>query len=66
ETIVVPAEADSYALEADIVAAHMAHQQAPYPCMTWEDTLGNMKTLDQWRASAGVVFDLEKEDSRTK
>jgi predicted dehydrogenase len=60
ETIVVPAEADSYALEADIVAAHMAHQQAPYPCMTWEDTLGNMKALDQWRASADVVFDLEK------
>ena len=64
ETIVVPAEADCYALEADVVAANMTNQQAPYPCMTWEDTLGNMKALDQWRASAGMVFDLEKEEHR--
>jgi predicted dehydrogenase len=62
ETIDVPAEADCYALEADVVAANLSNQQAPYPCMTWEDTLGNMKALDQWRASAGVVFDLENED----
>jgi predicted dehydrogenase len=59
ETIVVPARADCYALEADVVAAHMSRQQAPYPCMTWEDTLGNMRALDQWRASAGIVFDVE-------
>jgi predicted dehydrogenase len=59
ETIVVPAEADCYALEADVVAANLFSQQAPYPCMTWDDTLGNIKALDQWRASAGVVFDLE-------
>ena len=24
-------------------------QQAPYPGMTWEDTLGNLKVLDLWR-----------------
>ena len=24
-------------------------QQVPYPGMTWEDTLGNLKVLDQWR-----------------
>ena len=53
ETIAVPARADCYALEADVVAANMNKQQAPYPCMTWEDTLGNMRALDQWRASAG-------------
>ena len=35
-------------------------QQAPYPCMTWQDTLGNMQALDQWRAAVGLVFDAEK------
>ena len=24
-------------------------QQVPHPAMTWEDTLGNLKVLDQWR-----------------
>ena len=23
--------------------------QAPYPAISWEDTLGNLKALDQWR-----------------
>ena len=61
ETIAVPAEADCYALEADVVAANLSNQQAPYPCMTWQDTVGNMQTLDAWRDSIGLVFDLEKE-----
>ena len=24
-------------------------QQVPHPGMTWEDTLDNLKVLDQWR-----------------
>ena len=24
-------------------------QQGPYPGMTWQDTLNNLKVLDQWR-----------------
>ena len=27
--------------------------EAPYPAMTWEDTLGNLKTLDKWRQIIG-------------
>ena len=27
--------------------------QVPYPGMTWDDTLGNLKTLDQWRNAVG-------------
>lgn len=27
--------------------------------MSWEDSLGNMRTLDQWRAALGVVYDGE-------
>ena len=33
--------------------------------MTWQDSLGNAKTLDRWRAEAGVVFELEKPERLT-
>ena len=59
ETIEVPARADCYALEADVIARNIGRQQAPYPCMTWQDSLGNMKALDRWRAAVGLVFDAE-------
>ena len=48
-----------YSIEADTVAAHIDRRQAPSPAMTWEDTLGNMKTLDRWRASIGLRYDGE-------
>ena len=60
ETLEIPAAADCYALEADVVARSIGSQQAPYPCMTWQDSLGNMKALDQWRASIGLIFDAER------
>ncbi len=59
EEIVVESKSSNYALEADMVAAHLADRQAPPPAMTWEDSLGNMKTLDRWRASIGLVYDCE-------
>jgi aryl-alcohol dehydrogenase-like predicted oxidoreductase len=31
--------------------------------MTWEDSLGNMLTLDAWRREIGLVFDNEKYES---
>ncbi len=52
-----------YAIEADTVAAHIADRQAPSPCMSWADSLGNMRALDAWRAQAGVVFDSEKPEA---
>ena len=27
--------------------------------MSWADSLGNMKTLDRWRAAIGLVYDHE-------
>ncbi|MBT4820840.1 MAG: Gfo/Idh/MocA family oxidoreductase, partial [Lentisphaerae bacterium] len=42
-----------YTLEADILARHKQDGQAPSPCMTWNDSLGNMRTLDRWRESIG-------------
>tara|TARA_Y100000590_G_scaffold94172_1_gene106677 strand:+ start:1564 stop:2604 length:1041 start_codon:yes stop_codon:yes gene_type:complete len=34
--------------------------EIPYPGMTWDDTLGNLKTLDQWRKAIGYKLDIEK------
>src|SRR6266705_2911031 len=58
QRIAVDNTRDPFAVEADTVAAYIEEQQAPM--MTWNDTLGNMKTLDRWRAALGVVYDAEK------
>jgi len=50
-----------YAIEADTVADHLKQRQASSPAMTWDDTLGNMKTLDAWRESLGVVYECERQ-----
>jgi predicted dehydrogenase len=56
--IVIDAPQPIYAVEADHVAAHIENRQSP--AMNWEDTLGNMKALDRWRAAIGVVYQSEK------
>jgi predicted dehydrogenase/aryl-alcohol dehydrogenase-like predicted oxidoreductase len=49
-----------YTIEADTVATYIDQRQAAPPAMTWDDTLGNMRTLDAWRAQIGLVYDMEK------
>ncbi len=51
-----------YAYEADAAAAaiHAGKQEFAAPGMSWADTLGNIRTLDKWRADAGLEFNLEK------
>ncbi|GCE17378.1 aldo/keto reductase [Dictyobacter kobayashii] len=49
---------DLYGAEADTVAAHLAERQSP--TMSWEDTLGNIRTLDQWRAALGLSYPSEQ------
>ena len=61
QEIVVEAGEGLYALEADTVVAHIDARQAP--AMTWDDTLGNMKTLDRWRAAIGLVYDVERPEA---
>ncbi len=46
--------AELYAHEADAVAEFLERKECPF--MSIEDTLGNMRTLDVLRESAGVVF----------
>ncbi|HLG64463.1 MAG TPA: Gfo/Idh/MocA family oxidoreductase [Ktedonosporobacter sp.] len=59
QEIVVMGNEDLYAIEADTVACYLEARQAPM--MSWDDSLGNMKTLDQWRAAVGMVYDAELE-----
>ncbi|MFL5587392.1 MAG: aldo/keto reductase [Ktedonobacteraceae bacterium] len=63
QRIAVDNTCDQYALEADTVAAYIDERQAP--AMTWNDTLGNMKALDHWRAALGVVYEAEKPVGQT-
>jgi predicted dehydrogenase/aryl-alcohol dehydrogenase-like predicted oxidoreductase len=51
-----------YALQADAVAEHagegaLASTQSPQ--MSWADTLGNARVLDQWRAAIGLQYPFE-------
>jgi predicted dehydrogenase/aryl-alcohol dehydrogenase-like predicted oxidoreductase len=52
----------SFAIEADVASAAIlaGKKQAAAPAMTWCDTLGNIKALDQWRAAIGHVYPFEK------
>lgn len=47
QEIAVESTQPAFAIEADHVAAHVEHRQAP--AMSWDDSLGNMQTLDRWR-----------------
>ena len=60
QELIIECKDGLYTLEADVVAAHIDTCQAPFPAMTWDDTLGNMRTLDQWRAAIGLVYDAER------
>jgi predicted dehydrogenase/aryl-alcohol dehydrogenase-like predicted oxidoreductase len=64
EQIAVECEHDLYALEADEVGQNIKSRQAP--AMTWDDTLGNMRTLDQWRRAVGLVYESEKPKNVTR
>lgn len=56
-------EANIYTIEADTVAANIANRQASSPAMSWDDTLGNMRTLDAWRAAIGLTYPVERLDA---
>jgi predicted dehydrogenase/aryl-alcohol dehydrogenase-like predicted oxidoreductase len=51
-------DATAFGIEARLAAEAIVagKQQADGPAMTWDDSLGNAKTLDQWRAKVGVTY----------
>jgi len=60
EEVQVQSDQYLYGLEADVVADSLPNLQAAPPAMTWDDTLGNMYSLDRWRDSIGLVYEEEK------
>jgi len=48
-----------FAIEADTACRFIPHRQAKPPAMSWEDSLGNMRTLDLWREAIGLHYDFE-------
>jgi len=58
ETISVKLEHNLYANEALAVARHIDDRQCP--AMSWDDSLGQVRTLDALRTGMGLVFDCEK------
>jgi hypothetical protein len=59
EVLEIPSERGLYALEADVVARHLGERQAPE--MAWDDTRGNMRTLDWWRKAVGVTYAADRQ-----
>jgi predicted dehydrogenase len=55
--MIIVSSAPLYALEADLVARHIAqgHREAAWPAMTWADSLGNMRVQDQWRRAMNAT-----------
>jgi predicted dehydrogenase/aryl-alcohol dehydrogenase-like predicted oxidoreductase len=60
KTISVRANRSAFSFEADMVASNLKQRQAPSPAMSWNDTLGNMRTLDRWRQAIGLQYGFEK------
>ncbi|MBA2678606.1 MAG: aldo/keto reductase, partial [Ktedonobacteraceae bacterium] len=60
--VVVEFDQNLYAAEADTVTQSIDARQAAAPAMSWEDTLGNMRTLDQWREAIGLTYETERAD----
>ncbi len=61
EEVVIETDEWLYGMEADKVADDIPAGQPRPPAVTWEDTLGNMRTLDRWRAEIGLRYE---EDDR--
>ena len=54
KVIRIDVDRDLYTYEADAVAEHINARQAP--AMTWADSEGNVRVLDEWRSQVGLRF----------
>ena len=68
ESISVNESAHVYSFEAEAasLAILAGRQEFDAPGMSWDDTLGNLRVLDKWRADAGIEFSVEKAATRTR
>ncbi len=66
ETIELPEDRWLYSFEVDAAgeAIRQGKKQFDAPGMAWADSLGNLRVMDQWRASVGLEYSVEKATSR--
>ena len=66
ETIALPEERWLYSFEVDAAgeAIRQGKKEFDAPGMAWADSLGNLRVMDQWRASVGLEYSVEKATSR--
>jgi predicted dehydrogenase len=57
EEVKIHADRTLFAIEADTVAEYISARESP--AMSWADSLGNMRTLDRWRAEIGLAYDAD-------
>ena len=55
-----------YAFEVDAAgeAILAGRQEFAWPGMAWDDSLGNLRVLDKWRAAVGLEYGIEKAEKR--
>ncbi len=68
QTIEVKEERWLYSFEVDAAgdAIRAGQKEFAYPGIGWADSIGNLRVLDQWRASIGLEYGVEKAAKRTK
>lgn len=68
QTIEVKEDRWLYSFEVDAAAdaIRAGQKEFAYPGIGWADSIGNLKVLDQWRASIGLEYSIEKAAKRTK
>ncbi len=56
----------SFEVDATGKAIQEKRQEFAAPGMSWTDSIGNLRVLDQWRAAIGLEYGVEKAEKRTK
>ncbi|MDQ0560037.1 putative dehydrogenase/aryl-alcohol dehydrogenase-like putative oxidoreductase [Rhizobium mesoamericanum] len=67
QTIEVKEDRWLYSFEVDAAgdAIRAGEKEFRSPGMSWADSVGNLRVLDQWRTSIGLEYVVEKADKRT-
>ena len=64
ESQIIKGKAHSpYVYEVDEVAKRLSAGELQSPTMSWDDSLGNSRVLDNWRSAIGVIYPQEKPES---
>ncbi|MDM9623168.1 aldo/keto reductase [Rhizobium sp. S96] len=67
QTIEIKEDRWLYSFEVDAAgdAIRAGQKEFAAPGMSWADSIGNLRVLDQWRASIGLEYSVEKSAKRT-